>query len=148
MTDALELGNRRHPISMFLFIACGTWLIGLGLYFVFLRPPLLPEDLRYIGFNSGEMQPVIAGLERWTRKVFTVMGGFMMSAGLLTIRVATSGSTMQGKWGWIVLALAGVLTVGVMSITNFQLDSDFKWLLSIPSLVWLCGLLLHRRQRM
>lgn len=27
-----------------------------------------------------------------------------------------------------------------MSLTNFQLNSDFKWLLLIPSLLWIIGL--------
>ena len=31
------------------FITCGLWLIALGLYFLFLRPALLPEDPKYIG---------------------------------------------------------------------------------------------------
>ncbi len=44
------------------------------------------------------------------------------------------------KRTWIVLALAGLFTVGTMSLTNFQLDSDFKWLLLIPSLLWIIGL--------
>jgi len=30
-------------------VACGVWLLCLGSYFIFIRPPLLPEDLRYAG---------------------------------------------------------------------------------------------------
>jgi len=121
---------------MFIFIACGIWLIGLGLYFMFLRPPLLHEDLRYMGTSLGEIQSAMPGLERWLHRVFTVMGGFMTGAGVLTIFVAQNASAVREKWTWIVLALAGLFTVGTMSLTNFQLDSDFKWLLLIPSLLW------------
>ena len=46
---------------MFVFIACGIWLIGLGLYFMLLRPPLLPEDLRYMGTSAGEIQSPMPG---------------------------------------------------------------------------------------
>ena len=42
-----------------------------------------------------------------------------------------------------VIALAGALTVALMSVTNFALDSDFKWLLLAPAVVWLAGLALH-----
>ena len=125
---------------MFIFIACGIWLIGLGLYFMFLRPPLLPEDLRYMGISPSEIQSTVPGLERWTHRVFTVMGGFMTGAGVLTILAATNASAVRGKWTWIALALAGLFMVGTMSLTNFQLDSDFKWLLLIPSLLWIIGL--------
>jgi hypothetical protein len=137
----MEIQKPRPSISMFVFIACGIWLIGLGLYFMFLRPPLLPEDLRYMGTSAGEIPSALPGLERWTHRVFTVMGGFMTGAGVLTILVATRANAVREKWTWIALALVGLFTVGTMSLTNFQLNSDFKWLLLIPSLLWLVGLI-------
>ncbi len=136
----MEIQKPRLSISMFIFIACGIWLIGLGLYFMFLRSPLLPEDLRYMGTSPGEIQSAMPGLERWVHRVFTVMGGFMTGAGVLTIWVVMNASAVREKWTWIVLALAGLFTVGTMSLTNFQLNSDFKWLLLIPSLLWVIGL--------
>ena len=136
----MEIRKSRPPISMFFFIACGIWLIGLGLYFIFLRPPLLPEDLRYMETSIGDIQSAIPGLERWTNRVFTVMGGFMMGSGLLTILAAMNISTLREKRTWIFLMLAGLFTVGTMSLTNFQLNSDFKWLLLMPSLLWVIGL--------
>lgn len=146
-----ELRKPRPSISIFIFIACGVWLIGLGFYFMFLRPPLLPEDLRYLGTGSGEIQATMPGLAAWLRRIFTVMGGFMMGAGVLTILVAIKTTAVRDKWTWSVLALAGLLTVGTMSLTNFQLNSDFKWLLLIPSLLWSIGLafaiVIRRRNR-
>jgi hypothetical protein len=136
----MEMRKTRQSVSRIIFIACGIWLIGLGLYFMFLRPTLLPEDLRYMGTSPGEIQSAMPGLERWLRRVFTVLGGFMTGAGLLTILVAMNASAAREKWTWIVLALAGLFTVVTMSLTNFQLNSDFKWLLLIPSLLWAIGL--------
>ena len=69
------------------------------------------------------------------------MGGFMTGTGVLTIMAAMNASAVREKWTWIALALAGLFTVGTMSLTNFQLNSDFKWLLLIPSLLWIIGLL-------
>ena len=135
----MEMRKPRLSISMFLFIACGVWLIGLGLYFMFLRPPLLSEDFRYIGTSQSEIQSAMPGLERWVHRVLTVMGGFMTGAGVLTISVAINGAVRE-KRTWIVLALAGLFTVGTMSLTNFQLNSDFNWLLLTPSLLWIIGL--------
>ena len=74
---------------MYAFIACGIWLIGLGTYFMFLRPPLLPEDLRYIGTTAGELQSAMPELESWTHRVFRVMGGFMSGTGVLTSYVSS-----------------------------------------------------------
>ena len=38
--------SRPLPLSAKVFLVCGLWLVALGLYFVFLRPALLPEDPR------------------------------------------------------------------------------------------------------
>ena len=125
------------------FIACGAWLIGLGLYFMFLRPPLLPEDFRYIGTSPADIQSVMPGLAPWLRHVFTVLGGFMTGSGLLTILVATNVAVIRGTWTWFILASTGLVTVGTMSLTNFELDSDFRWLLLAPPLMWIIGLVIR-----
>jgi hypothetical protein len=123
-----------------LFIACGVWMVGLGLYFIFVRPPLLPEDPRFMGATLQQIQQSVPGMAGWLRMVFTVMGGFMISAGVLTLQAAwrlagdASRSTLVG------LALAGMAGVGLMSAVNFALHSDFRWLLLVPPLLWLAGL--------
>lgn len=61
----------------------------------------------------------------------------MTGMGVLTIFFAGSPVAARERWTAGVLAVAGLITVGTMSVTNFQLDSDFKWLLSIPPLLWL-----------
>jgi predicted membrane channel-forming protein YqfA (hemolysin III family) len=128
---------------MFIFVVCGTWLIALGLYFMFLRTALLPEDVRYIGTSLSDIQAVAPGLERWLHRVFTVMGGFIAGAGVLTIFVAVNARAARKRWTCAVLALAGLFTVGTMSVTNFELNSDFKWLLLAPSVLWLVGLVYY-----
>lgn len=135
-----QIRKPRPSILMVIFVACGIWLIGLGQYFIFIRPPLLPEDLRYMGAVPSEIKSAMPGLELWLKRVFTVMGGFITGAGLLTILAAINTSAMREKRTWIFLALAGLFTVGTMSLTNFQLNSDFKWLLLIPALLWIIGL--------
>lgn len=126
--------------SVIIFSGCGIWLIGLGLYFMFLRPALLPEDPRYIGTTLTQLHSSLPGLELWLRRVFTVMGGFMAGAGALTLFVAVTAASARKKGTGGVLTLAGLVTVGTMSVTNFIIDSDFKWLLFAPALLWLIGL--------
>ncbi len=75
-------------VSMWIFVACGIWLIGLGGYFMFLRPPLLPEDLRYLGSSATEVEMLSPHLASWLRNVFTVMGGFMAGCGVLMVFVS------------------------------------------------------------
>lgn len=129
-------------LATWTFVVCGLWLLALGFYFMFMRPPLLPEDLRYVGTTLAQVQATLPGLERWLGRVFTVLGGFMAGAGVLTVFVALSTTVTRPRGTSRALALSGLLTVGLMSATNFALDSAFKWLLLVPALLWLAGLVL------
>ena len=126
--------------SIWIFVACGIWLIGLGGYFMFARPPLLPEDLRYLGSSAIQVEVLLPQLASWLRNVFTVMGGFIAGCGVLTIFVSVRAVPQCLQGTGIALGCAGLLTVATMSWTNFVLDSDFKWLLLAPAVAWLLGL--------
>ena len=41
------------------------------------------------------------------------------------------------------LSVAGAASVALMSVTNFLLHSDFRWLLLLPALLWFAGLLFY-----
>ncbi len=119
----------------------GFILIGLGLYFIFLRPPLLPEDLRYVGASLAQIQNILPDLEIWLSRVFGVLGGYMIATGLLTIYISAT-SFRTGKPGAItVVCVSGLASIGWMVITNFVIGSDFKWLLLAFSLSWIVALL-------
>jgi hypothetical protein len=114
--------------------------MGLGIYFIFLRPALLPEDPRFMGTSVEALRVAAPGLERWLGKVFAVMGRFMAGAGVLVVHVARTAMPLRLRGTGGALSLAGVLTVALMSATNFSLQSDFRWLLLVPALLWLAGL--------
>ena len=137
----------RHKASVWLLAACGVWLVGLGLYFIFVRPPLLPEDTQFIGSSLAQVRTAVPGLEGWLQRVFVVMGGFMAGAGVLTVFVARVAMPLRGRGTPRAVALSGVLTVVLMSAVNFNLHSDFRWLLLVPALVWLAGFALHLARR-
>lgn len=130
-----------HRLSRWLFVACGIWLIGLGGYFMFARPPLLPEDLRYLGSSAVQVEALLPHLASWLRNVFTVMGGFMAGCGVFVVFVSVRAVPQRLRGTGIALGCAGLLTVATMSWTNFVLDSDFKWLLLAPAVAWLLGLM-------
>jgi len=133
----------RRTLSSWLLLACGIWLIGLGFYFIFLRPALLPEDPRFIGTSVEALRSAAPGLEAWLGKVFTVMGGFMAGAGVLVVFVARSAMSVRQPGAGTALAFTGLTTVSLMSATNFALHSDFRWVLLVPALAWLAGLLAY-----
>ena len=120
----------------------GVILMGMGLYFGFLRPPLLPEDLRYMGASLTQIQIAMPGLGPWLARVFGVLGGYMFATGLLTVYVSATGFR-TGRLGAIAaVSVSGLASIGWMAVTNFLIDSDFKWLLLAFTLPWVAALTL------
>ncbi len=131
-----------QPYSSTVLALCGIILMGIGLYFALLRPPLLPEDVRYIGASFAKIQEDVPQLLNWLNRVFWVMGAFIFTSGLLTIYVAVTAFRKRARGAGGVMALAGFTSLGWMTIVNFMLDSDFKWLLLAFALVWGLALVL------
>ena len=119
----------------------GFILMGMGAYFAFLRPPMLPEDLKYIGVSLAQMQSGMPRMLPWLSRVFAVLGGYMFAVGLLTAFVAATSVRIVKPVTTTVIAISGLASIGWMAITNFQIDSDFKWVLLAFTLPWLIALL-------
>jgi uncharacterized membrane protein YphA (DoxX/SURF4 family) len=138
--------NMRMRASGKVFAACGLWMAGLGVYFLFLRPALLPEDPRFMGSSVEILLGAAPGLLRWLDHVFNVMGGFMVASGVLTLLVACRYLANRASGTFAAMALAGGASVMLMSATNFMLQSDFRWLLLVPALLWISGLICYLRE--
>ena len=93
-----------------------------------------------MGTTLAQILTAVPGVERWTQRVFTVIGGFMAGAGVLTVFVATMAMPPRLKGASWAIALSAGLTVVLMSAANFSLYSDFRWWLLVPMFVWLAGL--------
>ena len=72
-------------LSSFLLALAGLIVGGIGAFFLFLRPPLLPEDVRYMQLSATEFVAVGPRLEVWLTQVFRVLGGYALATGLLTV---------------------------------------------------------------
>ena len=133
---------QRHNYASLALGLGGILLIGLGLYFIFLRPALLPEDPRYMGTSLVEIQQTLPGLLLWLRRVFWVMGGFMLTSGLLTTYIAVTTFQQMSRSAQVVVTLTNLVSIGWMAIVNFMIDSDFKWLLLAFNVPWILALFL------
>jgi len=136
-----------QPYSSRVLALCEIILIGMGLYFVLLRPTLLPEDIRYIGMSLEEIRIAVPGLLIWLEKVFWVMGGYILTSGLLTFYLTVTSFRIRAKGVSGIVALAGLASVGWMSVVNFVIDSDFKWLLLAFAVLWGFALVLFWFER-
>ena len=85
------------PYSALFLTLEGFLLAGMGIYFVFLRPTLLPEDSKYIGLSLSAIQNNIPGLSVWLQKVFWVMGSYIFTTGLLTMYLAQTSFRTRTK---------------------------------------------------
>lgn len=132
------------PYSVSLLAVCGLLLVAMGIYFVFMRPPLLPEDLRYMQTNLSVINNSATGLSSWLQKVFWVMGGYIFTTGLLIIFIALTSFRKRLRGAFSIVALAGISSIGSMTVVNFIIDSDFKWILLVFTFPWLIALILYR----
>lgn len=128
--------------SAILLAVAGITLIGAGVYFLFLRPPLLPEDIRYMGLGEAQLAAVRPRLEAWLTHVFRVMGGYVLATGVLTVTLAAT-AFREHRWGACLGALiGGAASIGWMAAVNFMIDSDFKWSLLAMALLWAISMML------
>ena len=142
----VDKSPRYLPHSSTVLFLGGVILVGLGLYFMFLRPPLLPEDPRYMGTSLEQIRAGLPGLLLWLPRVFLVLGGYIASTGLLTCYFAkTSFRTRAAGVVWIV-AVTGMTSIGLMAAVNFIIDSDFKWLLLLFTSPWAVSLWLFHQE--
>ena len=132
------------PYSATALALAGLLLVGMGLYFIFLRPSLLPEDLRYIGSSLQNVKDDIPGLKNWLQKVFWVMGGYIFATGWLIIFIALTSFRKRLRGAFGIVAFTGISSIGLMTVVNFMIGSDFKWVLLTFTLPWIIALILYR----
>lgn len=141
MADIMKSAKPWTPSSIVLIFA-GICLIGVGLYFIMLRPPLLPEDVRYMALPEAQLDILRPRLELWLTHVFRVMGGYALATGVLMVTLAATAFRAHQKSAAIGALIAGAASIGWMAAVNFMIDSDFKWALLAIALLWACSLVL------
>jgi len=112
----------------------------MGLYFVIVRPPMLPEDFNFIHTNETVINDDPPGLLIWLKKVFIVLGGYIVASGVLLLYLSLNETNKQTNAWFITTLIACVSSIGLMTVVNFVIDSDFKWLLLLFNVPWLTSL--------
>jgi hypothetical protein len=147
VSHPLGSNGTRSRLSAVALTIGGVILIGLGCYFIFIRPALLPEDPRFMGTTLQQIQTTVPGLLLWLPRVFWVMGGYMVSTGVLTCYLARTSFRSRAPGAVWVAALGGLTSIGLMVLVNFIIDSDFKWLLLAFTAPWVVALWLYSQGR-
>lgn len=123
--------------------AWGVYQLLAGLYFIFFRPSFLPEDLRGSATTLEAIRGAAPGIEAWLQWVFVVLGGQMAACGAIVIGgvFGVVRGRRPGRLEMSAYAIAGFLSVVLMSGVNFAINSDFRWILVVPVILWLAALI-------
>lgn len=116
--------------SAILLAVTGIVIAAVGVYFIFLRPPLLAEDIRFMHLSEAEATALLPRPSPWLDHVFEVLGGYALATGLLAATLAATSLRARDAVATLGAALAGAASIGFMAVVNFALDSDFKWVLA------------------
>ena len=138
--------SKRWTLSSIVLTMAGVCLIGVGLYFILLRPPLLPEDIRYMALPTAQLDILRPRLELWLTHVFRVMGGYILGTGVLAVTLAATSFRAHQPGAAIGALIGGVASIGWMAAVNFMIESDFKWVLLGLALLWAGSLVLFWRE--
>ena len=128
--------NSNRTLSWIVLAAAGVSIVGIGSYFIFLRPPLLPEDLRFLALPASQLDIIKPRLELWLARVFIVLGGYAVATGVLTIALATTSFRAHSRGAATGASIGGAASIGLMAAVNFAIDSDFKWVLLGIAMLW------------
>src|SRR4029453_2988909 len=115
----------RWTLSSILLAGSGFLLIGVGIYFVFLRPSLLPEDIRFMNLTPAELQSVGGRLGSWLVHVFRVMGGYIAATGVLAIALAATSFREHHPFAAAGAIIGGAASIGWGAAGKFIIDSHF-----------------------
>ncbi len=121
-------------ISWKILLLVGIVLVLIGNYFIFFRPTLLPEDRRFLKIEDSNELTLL--LKPWLNHVFRVLGGYTTAAGILVIHLAQGEFRALKTEAIFTATLAGLTSIAVMTWTNFQIQSDFRWPLIALAILW------------
>jgi hypothetical protein len=111
-----------HRAGALLLVVLGVLTLGTGLHFLFVRPPMLPEDVRFTGIEPRLLSPRML---EWLRVVFRTWGGFLAGFGVLLASVGAHLLTRRPAPLYIGTALAVSVAFGGFLASNIQLQSDY-----------------------
>lgn len=133
-----------HKFALWLLAGCGVFQIGMGFFFIGLRPTMLPEDERFIGLTLDALARLSPSFPLWLNRVFVVLGGHIVATGLLIVLTAILVWRNHDNLRTAVTLMmaAGFASIVLMSAVNFAIHSDFRWLLLLPALTWIVAVLL------
>jgi hypothetical protein len=118
---------KKNLVGGALTSALGVLTTGIGVYFVFLRPPLLPEDIRHTGVDPTTLPPAFLD---WLGIVFPTWGGFIAGLGVVLVGIGVFMLSNRTLWLHLGTAAGVLVAFGRFVFSNIMLSSDFLWFIT------------------
>jgi hypothetical protein len=109
-------------------VVVGALTLGIATYFLFLRPPMLPEDARFTGVPADALPPRLAA---WLTIVFRTWGAFIAGFGIVLVAIGAYLLTAAPRVLRGGVALALIFAFGRFLLSNIELRSDFMPFLAV-----------------
>lgn len=112
----------RDGVVVGLLAVLGVLTFGTGLYFLAVRPAMLPEDFRFTGMTPAQLPP---RMSVWLEIVFRTWGGFTAGFGVVLIGVAAYLFTARKVLLYWATAASLIVAFGRFLVSNLALGSDY-----------------------
>ena len=106
----------------------GVLTLGTGVYFMAIRPALLPEDVRFTGVDTRLLP---AQFLEWLLIVFRTWGGFVAAFGILILAISGFWLTKRDCFLRYGTALAVLVGFGRFLVSNVLLHSEYLGFIAV-----------------
>ncbi|HEY8914458.1 hypothetical protein [Lacisediminihabitans sp.] len=118
---------RKDALSGAITCVLGVLTLGVGVYFLILRPALLPEDIRYTGIDPNTLPPAFVD---WLGIVFSTWGGFIAGFGITILGIGVFMLSGRAVWLYLGIAVGVLVAFGRFLLSNIMINSDSLWLIA------------------
>lgn len=122
-------------LSGSLLVVLGLISLGIAVFFLVLRPPLLPDDVAYTGVDTNALPEAFVD---WLRIVFRTWGGFIAGFGCLLAGIGAFLLSGRLRWLYVGSSVGIALAFGRFLLSNIMLGSDFLWFIAAAFALALC----------
>lgn len=100
----------------------GVLAFGTGIYFLGIRPTLLPEDIRFTGIDEATLPQAFLD---WLGVVFRTWGGFITGFAIVIIGIGVSTFSGDAKWLRYGTAAGILVAFGRFAYSNVVISGDY-----------------------
>ncbi|NMG38317.1 hypothetical protein GRZ55_03565 [Chelativorans sp. ZYF759] len=133
----------QNRLSGGLLTILGVLAFGTGIYFLGIRPTLLPEDIRFTGIDEATLpQPFLD----WLGIVFRTWGGFITGFAIVITGIGVATFSGDAKWLRYGTAAGILVAFGRFAYSNVVISGDYLIFIASMFIVALiaAGLLLWK----